>query len=140
MKTALIRIRTGRYRHERLGVDVEKTAMPDTPWQLYGPDPNGSGVVHARTLSDARAFLREVEASPHRGARRSSRIASWRAVRRPGRAASDSPVPVSRALPKRAGVRVAFGHDRRGRGDAGVRIGRRSAREAGSGVRGVPAP
>jgi transcriptional regulator with XRE-family HTH domain len=35
--------------------------MPDTPWQLAGPDPEGSGVVLARTLSDARAFLREIE-------------------------------------------------------------------------------
>jgi len=55
----LTRIGTGRYRHDRLGVEVEKTTMPDTPWQLAGPD--GSGVVHARTLGDARAFLREVE-------------------------------------------------------------------------------
>ncbi len=35
--------------------------MPDTPWQLVGPDPDGGGVVVARTLSDARAFLREIE-------------------------------------------------------------------------------
>lgn len=35
--------------------------MPDTPWQLAGPDPDGSGVVLARTLGDARAFLREIE-------------------------------------------------------------------------------
>jgi transcriptional regulator with XRE-family HTH domain len=35
--------------------------MPDTPWQLAGPDPAGSGVVLARTLGDARAFLREIE-------------------------------------------------------------------------------
>jgi transcriptional regulator with XRE-family HTH domain len=35
--------------------------MPDTPWQLAGSDPDGSGVVLARTLSDARAFLREIE-------------------------------------------------------------------------------
>ena len=57
----LTRVGTGRYRHGRLGVEVEKTTMPDTPWQLAGPDPDGSGVVHARTLGDARAFLREVE-------------------------------------------------------------------------------
>lgn len=31
------------------------------PWQLAGPDPDGSGVVHARTLGDARAFLGEIE-------------------------------------------------------------------------------
>lgn len=36
--------------------------MPDHPWELCGADPHGSGVVLARTLSDARAFLREVEA------------------------------------------------------------------------------
>ena len=35
--------------------------MPDTPWQLAGPDPDGRGVVVARTLSEARAFLRELE-------------------------------------------------------------------------------
>jgi hypothetical protein len=47
--------RTGKgYRHDRLGVEIKKT--------LCGSDPDGSGVVHARTLSDARAFLREVEA------------------------------------------------------------------------------
>lgn len=61
MTSKLTRVSAGRYRHDRLGVEVEKTAMPDTPWQLAGPDPDGSGVVHARTLGDARAFLREVE-------------------------------------------------------------------------------
>ncbi len=61
MSTSLTRIRAGLYRHERLGVEVQRTAMPDTPWQLAGPDPDGSGVVLARTLSDARAFLREIE-------------------------------------------------------------------------------
>lgn len=61
MRTALTRIRAGLYRHKRLGVEVERTAMPDTPWQLAGPDREGSGVVLARTLSDARAFLREIE-------------------------------------------------------------------------------
>lgn len=35
--------------------------MPDSPWQLVGPDREGSGVVFARTLGDARAFLREIE-------------------------------------------------------------------------------
>jgi hypothetical protein len=57
----LTRLAAGRYRHDRLGVEVEKTAMPHMPWQLTGPDPDDSGVVHARTLGDARAFLREIE-------------------------------------------------------------------------------
>jgi hypothetical protein len=61
VRTPLTRIRAGFYRHKRLGVEVERTAMPDTPWQLAGPDREGSGVVLARTLSDARAFLREIE-------------------------------------------------------------------------------
>jgi transcriptional regulator with XRE-family HTH domain len=61
MKTSLTRISAGHYRHGRLGVVVEKTAMPDTPWRLAGPNPDGSGVVLARTLSDARAFLGAVE-------------------------------------------------------------------------------
>lgn len=61
MSTSLTRIRAGHYRHKRLGVEVQRTAMPDTPWHLAGPDPDGSGVVLARTLSDARAFLREIE-------------------------------------------------------------------------------
>ena len=61
MSTSLTRIRAGHYRHKRLGVEVQRTAMPDTPWQLAGSDPDGSGVVLARTLSDARAFLREIE-------------------------------------------------------------------------------
>ncbi|HWJ51510.1 MAG TPA: helix-turn-helix domain-containing protein [Solirubrobacteraceae bacterium] len=61
MSSSLTRIRAGLYRHKRLGVEVERTAIPDTPWQLAGPDPEGSGVVLARTLGDARAFLREIE-------------------------------------------------------------------------------
>jgi len=61
VKTPLRRLAHGRYRHARLGVDVEKTAMADFPWQLSGPDPDCSGVVLARTLGDARAFLREIE-------------------------------------------------------------------------------
>ncbi len=61
MKTPLRSLAHGRYRHARLGVDVEKTSMADFPWQLSGPDPDCSGVVLARTLGDARAFLREIE-------------------------------------------------------------------------------
>lgn len=61
MRTPLTRIRAGLYWHKRLGVEVQRTAMPDTPWQLAGPDREGSGVVLARTLSDARSFLREIE-------------------------------------------------------------------------------
>jgi transcriptional regulator with XRE-family HTH domain len=61
VKTPLTRIRAGLYRHKRLGVEVERTAMLDFFWQLAGPDPEGSGVVFARTLSDARAFLWEIE-------------------------------------------------------------------------------
>jgi transcriptional regulator with XRE-family HTH domain len=59
--TTLTKLGKGRYRHERLGVEIEKTSMPDHPWELAGPDPQGSGVVLARTLGDARAFLQEVE-------------------------------------------------------------------------------
>jgi len=62
MTTRLSRSGKGRYRHDGLGVEIEKTSMPDHPWELCGADPHGSGVVLARTLSDARAFLREVEA------------------------------------------------------------------------------
>jgi hypothetical protein len=61
VKTPLTRIRQGSYRHERLGVEVEKTSTADFPWELDGPDPDGSGVVLARTLGDARAFLQEIE-------------------------------------------------------------------------------
>jgi transcriptional regulator with XRE-family HTH domain len=61
VKTSLTRVSPGVYRHARLGVDVEKTSMADFPWQLSGPDPEGSGVVLARVLGDARAFLREIE-------------------------------------------------------------------------------
>ena len=61
MSTSLTRIRAGLYRHKCLGVEVQRTAMPDAPWQLTGPDREGSGVVFARTLGDARAFLREIE-------------------------------------------------------------------------------
>lgn len=61
MTTTLTKLGKGRYRHERLGVEIEKTSMPDHPWELAGPDPQGSGVVLARTLGDARAFLQEVE-------------------------------------------------------------------------------
>ncbi len=61
MKTALRRIYEGTYRHERLGVEVKKTSMVDFSWELDGPDPDGSGVVLARTLGDARAFLQEIE-------------------------------------------------------------------------------
>jgi hypothetical protein len=61
VKTPLTRIREGSYRHERLGVEVEKTPTADFPWQLSGPDPDGSGVVLARTLGDARTFLGEIE-------------------------------------------------------------------------------
>jgi hypothetical protein len=71
MTTTLTKISSGRYRHDRLGVEIEKTSMPDHPWELYGADPNGSGVVLARTLSDARAFLQEVEAHTDHAADRS---------------------------------------------------------------------
>jgi hypothetical protein len=60
--TALTTTGKGRYRHDRLGVEIEKTLTSEHPWELCGSDPDGSGVVLARTLSDARAFLREVEA------------------------------------------------------------------------------
>jgi hypothetical protein len=60
VKTPLTRIREGSYRHEPLGVKIEKTSTADFPWELNGPDPDGSGVVLARTLGDARAFLHEI--------------------------------------------------------------------------------
>ncbi|MFI5037857.1 MAG: helix-turn-helix domain-containing protein, partial [Solirubrobacterales bacterium] len=63
MTTPLTRIGAGRYRHPRLGVEIERTSTADHPWELAGPDPQGSGVVLARTLGDARAFLQEVEAT-----------------------------------------------------------------------------
>lgn len=63
MSTPLKRIRSGCYWHERLGVEIDKTQMVDFPWELSGADRDGSGVVLARTLGDARAFLGEIEAS-----------------------------------------------------------------------------
>jgi transcriptional regulator with XRE-family HTH domain len=62
MRTPLTRIGQGRYRHDRLGVEIEKTSMPDHPWELSGADPQGNGVALTRTLGGARAFLHEVEA------------------------------------------------------------------------------
>lgn len=62
MSAPLTRIRSGRYRHEHLGVEIEKTQMADFPWELSRSDRDGSGVVLARTLGDARAFLGEIEA------------------------------------------------------------------------------
>ena len=51
---------------------IEKTSMPDHPWELSGADPHGSGVVLARTLGDARAFLSEIDAHVDREAERRS--------------------------------------------------------------------
>lgn len=62
MTTPLTRIAQGRYRHDRFGVEIEKTSMTDHPWELSGADPQGSGVALTRTLGDARALLHEVEA------------------------------------------------------------------------------
>jgi transcriptional regulator with XRE-family HTH domain len=61
VRTPLTRIRAGHYRHKRLDVEVTRTATHGYPWQLSGPDPKGNVVLLARTLSDARTFLREIE-------------------------------------------------------------------------------
>ena len=61
MRTPLSRTADGSYHHTRFGVVIERTGMCDFPWELAGPDPDRGGVVLARTLADARAFLAEIE-------------------------------------------------------------------------------
>jgi hypothetical protein len=61
MRTPLTHSPDGGYHHARLGVDIANAGMRDFPWQLSSAAADGGGVVLARTLADARAFLHEVE-------------------------------------------------------------------------------
>jgi transcriptional regulator with XRE-family HTH domain len=99
VSSPLTLIHAGIYRHKRLGVEVEKTATRDFPWQLSGPDPEGSGVVLARTLGDARAFLREIEEriDQERGAHSRALRALGDAVRQERERAGHSTVKLASA-------------------------------------------
>ena len=118
----------GRYRHDRLGVEVERTAMPHMPWQLAGPDPDGSGVVftHGRSATPAHSWVRSSSTPPHRSPGSGRR---WR-QRGATDFASTAPVPVSRALRRRSDLRMARRDYRRRRSDAGAGASRRARRAA----------